>query len=73
VNWGPLALVLGDIIVVGHFTSHTSPSEPLWYVDVVITTAAFLWVAVGLLRYRPTPEVASPAVTAEILEPAGAR
>jgi hypothetical protein len=70
VSWGPLALLLADIVVVGQFTSSSTPSHPLWYVDVVITVVAFAWLGVGIVRYRP--EQVPAAADVPIIEPTAA-
>lgn len=70
VNWGPLALLLIDLFVISWFTTGTSPSQPIWYVDVVITVAAFVWLAVGIVRYRPVLAPARPAEAVAVAEPA---
>lgn len=57
VSWIPLALVALDLVVVGRFTGSTTPASPLWWIDPVITIGAYAWLAAGVLRYRPAPEL----------------
>jgi hypothetical protein len=65
VSWIPLALIAADLIVVGRFTSSTTPSSPLWWVDPAITIVAYGWLAVGVARYVPSDE----RVPAPLIEP----
>ena len=65
VSWGPFALILFDLVVVGRFTDSTTPASLAWWIDPVITLGAYAWLATGLVRYRTTGPVvtAGPAVT----------
>ena len=57
VSWQPFALLLGDIVFGMFFTTGTTPSYWLWWVDPIVTIAAFAWIGVALVRGRD--EVAS--------------
>ena len=50
VSWQPFALFLGDIVFGTFFTTGTSPSYWLWWVDPIVTIAAFAWIGVAVLR-----------------------
>jgi len=52
VSWQPFALLLGDIVFGTFFTTGTSPSYWLWWVDPIVTIAAFAWIGIAVLRPR---------------------
>jgi hypothetical protein len=54
VSWQPFALLLGDIVFGTFFTSGTSPSYWLWWVDPIVTIASFAWIGIALVRGRET-------------------
>jgi hypothetical protein len=60
VGWQPFALLLGDLVFGSFFTTGTSPSYWLWWVDPIVTIAAFAWIGIAVLRGRdeeaPVPE-----------------
>jgi Domain of unknown function (DUF4386) len=69
VSWVPFALVAVDLVVVGQFTGSTTPSSPLWWIDPVLTIAAYVWLAIGLLRYRPGERAVATAAPAPAAAP----
>jgi hypothetical protein len=63
VTWVPLAMMLMDLFVVSQFTSSTTPSDWLWWIDPLVTVTAYGMLAVGLLRYRRVAHEAPPPLT----------
>jgi hypothetical protein len=62
VSWQPFALLLGDIVFGTFFTSGTSPSYWLWWVDPIVTVASFAWIGVALVRGRGNVPEEQPAL-----------
>jgi hypothetical protein len=56
VSWQPFALLVGDIVFGTIVNGSHTPADWLWWVDPVVTIAAFAWLGVGVLRYRATDD-----------------
>ena len=56
VSWIPFALIAADLTVVGQFTGDVTPASLLWWIDPVISIAAYTWLAAGIIRFHPTSE-----------------
>jgi hypothetical protein len=52
VSWQPFALLLGDLVVGTVLNGNHTPSDWMWWIDPIVTTAAFVWLGIGVLRYR---------------------
>jgi hypothetical protein len=55
VGWQPFALLLGDLVVGQVLFGDSAQSSWQWWVSPVVTVSAFVWLAIGILRYRPAP------------------
>jgi len=67
VSWIPFALIAADVTVIGQFTGDVTPASVLWWIDPVISIAAYTWLAAGIIRYYPTSE--STPASAPFTEP----
>lgn len=56
VSWIPFALIVADLTVIGQFTGDLTPASLVWWIDPVISIAAYTWLAVGIIRYHPASE-----------------
>ncbi|HET6939913.1 MAG TPA: hypothetical protein VFI19_14965 [Nocardioides sp.] len=52
VGWQPFAILVADIVVGMTVNGSHTPSDWMWWIDPIVTIAAFAWLAVGLGRYR---------------------
>jgi len=52
VGWQPFAILVADIVVGMTVNGGHTPSDWMWWIDPIVTVAAFAWLAVGLVRYR---------------------
>jgi hypothetical protein len=62
VSWVPFAVLVADIVFGMTVNGSHTPADWLWWIDPVVTIAAFAWVGLGVIRYRAADE---PAVGAE--------
>jgi hypothetical protein len=74
VSWQPFALLVADIVGGVFLNGKHTPSDWMWWIDPVVTLAAFAWLGVGVLRYKSSEREVSvePPVDAGVLEEAAA-
>jgi hypothetical protein len=52
VGWQPFAVLVADIALGMTVNGSHTPSDWMWWIDPVVTIAAFAWVGLRVLRYR---------------------
>jgi hypothetical protein len=63
VSWVPFAVLGADTVLGMTVNGSHTPADWMWWVDPVVTIAAFAWIGLGVIRYRAADERAVEAAT----------
>jgi hypothetical protein len=56
VSWQPFAVLVADIAFGMTVNGPHTPADWMWWIDPIVTIAAFAWIGLGVIRYRPADE-----------------